>query len=601
MRTTLAILTILFASASHGVSFNCSIAQSRTEHLICSTPELSELDNRLAQVYKYAAQEIEHRGNIRRQQIQWLAQRESCSDILCIKTSYIERIQELSKIIRPIDNPKTCGGDVKRSLDLAALADDRVTEKDRESRSGRLNDGTLNFGGSYLRADISLMYAKIQCWQAAQAIIGKIAPSKDQEGPKANLSIELAKEGHWGAAMAVLDSLKSEEAFSESTYGIAEELVKAGHIKEAKEVLKRVTSRDNFLESPSFWLIHSLINAGHLSDAGKMLDDSDPSPNEWLSLASAYMKKGMPELAEKYIQKAFAIVGAPITKVITTSNEPSEDDELYSRETAMADHVYGWVTTIYIEGKKYDLAYKSASAISSPLDKMQILLRLAEAQHQAGNMDRSTLLYAEATKIMTNLKGDPSANGTDSACAYIAQSYAKSGLADKVIDTVSSYCSGPVQSAVPYRYAVIELAKIGDIDGALRVQAKADPLFKNDFDAPIAAALARGGKYALAAEKARGIQNPFIRADDAVRRMAAVTPPSEIVLAWLEDTRTIQANDCRAAAVQTLTAALARSNSFATAMSWLDHEPQDLVLARGYLGIAQGMIGITPGKGSPDD
>ena len=597
------VILALFAlvGTAQGASFDCMKAQSKVEHLICNTSELSTLDDDLAASYKTATHDKSQAEAIKLAQKQWLRVRGNCADIACIKTVYLDRISELKKGSLPSDDRNTCNGDAKISLDLAAAADSLVSDEARKTKYGRMNDGTLNFGGAFLRPDISLMYSKIHCWKAAQEMIGKIAQEDYRDQSKANLSIEYAKAGQFGAAIALMDSLKSEEASSASAYGIAEALVAADRTDEAKEVIMRVTTRDNFMESPSFWLIKALIEVGRVSEAEKMIGEVNAGWNEHLLLATAYMKAGKEDLAESHIQRALGFAGNASSEAdADTSEDPDEDSAVDSRDTTLKDHILGWAATIYIDGRKFNKAYKSAIAITWKLGKLQALLRIAEAEHRAGNLRRSNEMYAEALQVMNHIDGEDKASQQQSACSFITQSYGKTGNVEKVISTAATYCPGVAGTTICYGYAVDELANSGNIEGALRVQTKIDPLFKNDADAPIAAALSRKGEYEAATAKARGILNPFIRAN-TVRRMASVTPPPKVVADWLEDALTIKGDDMQAAAVQTLTAALARSKNSTVALSWLARQTNGLVKARGYLGVSQGLLGIVPGTGTPRD
>jgi tetratricopeptide (TPR) repeat protein len=325
--------------------------------------------------------------------------------------------------------------------------------------------------------------------------------------------------------------------------------------------------------------MQALINAGRLNDAEKMMEGIDNTWNEHLLLANAYMKGGKKERAESHIQKAISMAG----------DDPDA-----------AAHIQGWAAHIYIDGQEFEKAYNAASSIPRPLGRLQALLRLAETLHNAGNTRKSDELYAEAIQIMSGGKESDKSSDAGTACSFVAQSYGRSGNVEKVVSTVSTYCPEKVRAAVSYGYAINELAKRGDVDGALRVQSRLDVIWKNDADGPIAAALARKGEYESAATKARGILNEAIRSN-AVRRMAALTPPPKTIVSWLQDTKTFKRDDNRAAAVQVLTAALARSSNATEGIRWLESQPPDLVKARGYLGVAQGLLGVVPGTGSPGD
>jgi len=578
MRTPL-VLSVLLVCMSHflpvrAASFDCSKAATWIEVTICDHEELSLQDDLLAKTYREVLSLPENAAEQKARQRHWLSSvRNNCTDASCLSTVYSERIRELREIALPQNEHRSCSGDLKRVLDLASAVDGQIPETARSTKYGQLNDGSLNYGGYWLRTDISLVYARSRCWQSARELIGKIGQDGLQEGANASLSIEYAKAGHFGPAIDVLDSLKSEEAFSASAYGIAEALVSAGRVEQAREVIMRVTTRWRHLESPSYWLINALVKAGRVNDAEKMIKGVDHTWNEYLLLADAYMKAGKKRNAESHIQKAISMAG----------NDPD----------AVA-HIKGWTAYIYIEAKEFEKAYKAASEIPRPLGKVQAYLRLAEGLHRASRDQNADKVYAKAVATAEAIAGSE----IGSACTFISESYGRTGNVKMVLSTVATMCPNKPTKSVALGRAINELAKLGDLDGSQTLQSMLD--WRNDADGPIAAALARKGSYEQAAEMARGISNEFIRSD-TVRRMASLKPPPKVVALWLEDTKTFKRDENRAASVQVLTAALARSKNSADAIAWLEPQPPDLAKGRGYLGIAQGMLGIVPGKGSPGD
>lgn len=74
-----------------GASFDCNKAQTKTEKLICSDGELGKLDQKLADLYKEAV----HIPGIKAEQRAWLSQLKKCADIVCIKSAYNDRLNEL--------------------------------------------------------------------------------------------------------------------------------------------------------------------------------------------------------------------------------------------------------------------------------------------------------------------------------------------------------------------------------------------------------------------------------------------------------------------------------------------------------------------------
>lgn len=82
--------------AAQAASFDCVKAVSKVEKLICADPELSKLDEKLAATYKTALQDEKQAETIRRSQKQWMKDRNSCADAICLKHTYEARLQGLS-------------------------------------------------------------------------------------------------------------------------------------------------------------------------------------------------------------------------------------------------------------------------------------------------------------------------------------------------------------------------------------------------------------------------------------------------------------------------------------------------------------------------
>ncbi|HEV7505544.1 MAG TPA: hypothetical protein VGS07_11575 [Thermoanaerobaculia bacterium] len=85
---------------SVGPSFDCAKATYRSEHLVCSSPELAVLDLAMANAYRDAAARVrtrELKADLRNLQNHWLrSSRETCSDVTCLSEIYHQRITELN-------------------------------------------------------------------------------------------------------------------------------------------------------------------------------------------------------------------------------------------------------------------------------------------------------------------------------------------------------------------------------------------------------------------------------------------------------------------------------------------------------------------------
>jgi len=78
-------------------AFNCARAKSNVEHLICTTPELAQLDAQLGDIFLNSSGQAGLDAKaLRRDEDQWLLKvRDACSDVACLKTAYEQRIQAL--------------------------------------------------------------------------------------------------------------------------------------------------------------------------------------------------------------------------------------------------------------------------------------------------------------------------------------------------------------------------------------------------------------------------------------------------------------------------------------------------------------------------
>ncbi|MFN6970464.1 MAG: lysozyme inhibitor LprI family protein [Rheinheimera sp.] len=87
------ILSYLLIGKAQAASFDCELAQSASEKLICSSPELSKLDEELARQYKSRLTTANNPIALKSEQRRWLKQlREQCQDTQCYIQAYNERM-----------------------------------------------------------------------------------------------------------------------------------------------------------------------------------------------------------------------------------------------------------------------------------------------------------------------------------------------------------------------------------------------------------------------------------------------------------------------------------------------------------------------------
>jgi uncharacterized protein len=86
---------LAIAAAGHAASFDCRRPGSSAEQTICANRELSQLDERLALVYKRFMSTSAQPYEDQRQHLLWIAERNGCADAGCIKERYAARLTQL--------------------------------------------------------------------------------------------------------------------------------------------------------------------------------------------------------------------------------------------------------------------------------------------------------------------------------------------------------------------------------------------------------------------------------------------------------------------------------------------------------------------------
>lgn len=91
---------------SHAAGFDCKYAKTHVEHLICSQPNLSKLDDQVKVLYDKIQAETagrdgetgEWRDPMGKEQAQWrVTVRDRCQDAACLKSAYVARIAAMKK------------------------------------------------------------------------------------------------------------------------------------------------------------------------------------------------------------------------------------------------------------------------------------------------------------------------------------------------------------------------------------------------------------------------------------------------------------------------------------------------------------------------
>jgi uncharacterized protein len=102
MRLISLMLIILIPGMSMASGLNCAKASSHVEKMICSSYQISRLDEDMAAEYKEALSKTSDSDPLIADQKSWLKNRRNlCKDNYCLKKEYQERITELKKWNEP--------------------------------------------------------------------------------------------------------------------------------------------------------------------------------------------------------------------------------------------------------------------------------------------------------------------------------------------------------------------------------------------------------------------------------------------------------------------------------------------------------------------
>lgn len=89
-----ATLSLVFAKVG-AASFDCSDAITLTEHTICKSVELSEMDDLMISAYKNSLASSSNAGVVQNEQKKWLSDRNRCTDYACVAKSYQTRLWQM--------------------------------------------------------------------------------------------------------------------------------------------------------------------------------------------------------------------------------------------------------------------------------------------------------------------------------------------------------------------------------------------------------------------------------------------------------------------------------------------------------------------------
>ncbi len=110
-------LILLTSLSLFAASFDCTKATTKVEKMICQDTELSQLDEKLSQIYSSFTLLTKE---IKTDQRAWMKKRNTCQDTNCIKEAYTKRVEELTASLA---NQKTFS---KKTLDLLKKSQEAI-------------------------------------------------------------------------------------------------------------------------------------------------------------------------------------------------------------------------------------------------------------------------------------------------------------------------------------------------------------------------------------------------------------------------------------------------------------------------------------------
>ena len=107
---------LLLPSMGYAASYDCAKAKTEIEKLICKFVDLSHLDDQMGLLYRRARAKTVDSDRLKREQRQWLNERNKCEHVRCIKASYEARMAELRQGTDMPFDPKAWVADRERQI-----------------------------------------------------------------------------------------------------------------------------------------------------------------------------------------------------------------------------------------------------------------------------------------------------------------------------------------------------------------------------------------------------------------------------------------------------------------------------------------------------
>lgn len=97
MRNILLFVSFTIVTRAFGASFDCTVAKLPVEKLICADKTISSLDDEMSSLFEISITRATDEGaKLKAQQRVWLAKRNKCVNVDCLRQSYEAQIRELS-------------------------------------------------------------------------------------------------------------------------------------------------------------------------------------------------------------------------------------------------------------------------------------------------------------------------------------------------------------------------------------------------------------------------------------------------------------------------------------------------------------------------
>lgn len=121
LRQALLLTSLAFAAVTQASSFDCASAASKTERAICADPDLSRLDEQLAERWRSTLANVPDPKALKTDQRQWLKSRNACGDLTACLRSQTPHVANKTPRISPTRGVTTTPSSTIRVIVCAAV------------------------------------------------------------------------------------------------------------------------------------------------------------------------------------------------------------------------------------------------------------------------------------------------------------------------------------------------------------------------------------------------------------------------------------------------------------------------------------------------